>query len=72
MTVNMDLGMCYRVVFSDDTSLEFRFLGFTPDGKRLIESPPDHGGRQVLQRDDFKDFYEIDSPREEMEMRGDD
>jgi hypothetical protein len=67
MDAHMNLGMCYRVVFADDTSLQFRYLGTDASGMPLIQSPPDHGERQVLTRTDYKDLYEIDVPREEME-----
>ena len=67
MTVHMDLGLCYRVVFSDDSSMQFRYLGQDADGLPRIESPPDSGHRLVLRRDDWKDFYEIDVPNEELE-----
>jgi hypothetical protein len=67
MAMRMNLGLCYRIVFADDTSIEFRYLGTDAAGRPLIESPPDGGERQALTRTDYKDFYEIDVPREEME-----
>ena len=67
MTPHMNLGLCYRIVFSDDTSIQFRYLGTDASERPLIQSPPDGGARQVLARTDIKDFYEIDVPAEEME-----
>ena len=67
MTPRMNLGLCYRVVFSDDSSIQFRYLGTDKSGRPIIQSPPDVGAQQPLTRTDYKDFYEIDVPREEME-----
>jgi hypothetical protein len=67
MTMHMDLGLCYRIVFSDSSSLQFRFLGFDKSGEPLIETPPGSHHHQVLSRSDVQDFYQIDVPREELE-----
>ena len=67
MELRMNLGLCYRMVFEDGTSIQFRYLGTDASGRALIQSPPDGGKRQVLTRTDCKDFYEIDVPSAEME-----
>ncbi len=67
MELRMNLGLCYRIVFADDTSMQFRYLGRDASGRPLIQVPPSGGERQVLTRKDIKDFYQIDVPSEEME-----
>ena len=67
MTTHMNIGLCYRIVFSDDTSMQFRYLGTDPSGQPLVETPLDSGHREPLVRTDVKDFYEIDVPAEELE-----
>ncbi len=67
MDTRLNLGLCYRAVFKDNSSMQFRYLGNDASGKPIIQSPPDQGDRKVLTRTDFKDLYEIDVPREEME-----
>jgi hypothetical protein len=67
MDTRLNLGLCYRVVFKDGSSMQFRYLGADAGGMPIIQSPPDQGERKVLERTDVKDLYEIDVPREEME-----
>jgi hypothetical protein len=70
MTLRMNLGLCYRMVFADGTSIQFRYLGTDASDRPLVQCPPEGGARQVLTRTDVKDFYEIDVPSEELEKAG--
>jgi hypothetical protein len=70
MTMHLELGLCYRMVFSDGGSMQFRYLGLDRRGQPMVETPPGSGRREVITRSDVQDLYEIDVPREELEAYG--